>query len=263
MIKVSAVIITYNEEQNIERCLTSLADVADEVIVVDSYSADKTAEIAEGLGATVYFNEFKGFGSQKCFAINKATNNWVLSLDADEVISEELGAGIIKEKASPLFDGYNINILPNYCGRWIRHCGWYPQPKLRLFDKNKCGMNSNKVHESIVAKEATAKIGQLEGDILHYSYKSLSDHTKKIELYSELAARNAIEKGEKVTIFKIVLGPMWKFLYNYVLRGGFLDGYLGYVVCKNIAYTGFIKYVKIKLYTEYSNLPQEGSRKYQ
>jgi glycosyltransferase involved in cell wall biosynthesis len=257
MIKVSAVIITYNEEQNIERCLTSLAAVADEIIVVDSFSKDKTAEMAERLGAKVYFNEFKGFGSQKCFAISKATNNWVISLDADEVISEELAASITKEKTNPHFDGYNINILPNYCGRWIRHCGWYPQPKLRLFDKNKCGMNANKVHESIVAKVPTAKIGKLRGDILHYSYKSLSDHTKKIELYSELAARNAIEKGEKVSIMKIVLGPMWKFVYNYVLRGGFLDGYLGYVVCKNIAYTGFIKYVKIKLYTEYSNLPPE------
>jgi hypothetical protein len=92
---------------------------------------------------------------------------------------------------------------------------------------------------------------------MHYSYKSLSDHTRKIELYSELAARNAIEKGERVTIVKIALGPLWKFIYNYVFRGGFLDGYLGYIVCKNIAYTGFIKYVKIKLYTEYSNLPTE------
>ncbi len=257
MIKVSAVIITYNEEQNIERCLCSLSPVADEIIVVDSFSKDKTTEIAERLGATVYYNEFKGFGSQKCFAISKATNNWVLSLDADEVISEELSASINKEKAGPQADGYNINILPNYCGKWIRHCGWYPQPKLRLFDRNKCGMNDYKVHESIVAKVPDAKIGKLQGDILHYSYKSLSDHTRKIELYSELAARNAIGKGERVTIVKIALGPLWKFVYNYVFRGGFLDGYMGYIVCKNIAYTGFIKYVKIKLYTEYSNLPPE------
>lgn len=257
MIKVSAVIITYNEEQNIERCLTSLLAVADELIVVDSFSKDKTIEIAERLGAKVFFNEFKDFGSQKCFAISKASNNWVLSIDADEVISDELAAAIVKEKSNPRFDGYNINILPNYCGQWIRHCGWYPQPKLRLFDKIKCGMNANKVHESIVTKDAGARIGKLRGDILHYSYKSISDHTKKIELYSELAARNAIEKGENVSLLKIVLGPTWKFFYNYLFRGGFLDGYLGYVVCKNIAYTGFIKYIKIKLYTEYSKLPPE------
>ena len=111
-------------------------------------------------------------------------------------------------------------------------------------------MNSNKVHESIVMNDKRAKAGLLDGNLLHYSYKTISDHTKKIELYSELAARNAIDKGEKIWLIKIVLGPTWKFIYNFILRGGFLDGYVGYVICKNIAYAGFIKYVKIKLYSQ-------------
>ncbi len=249
MIKISSVIITYNEEHNIARCIESVKDVADEIILVDSYSDDKTVAIAESYGAKVYYRHFKDFGDQKAFAIAQASNDYVLSIDADEVLSDELRESIRKEKLQPRFEAYNVNILANYCGQWIRHCGWYPQPKLRLFNKRICGINANKVHESIVVKEVNIKVGFLDGNILHYSYKTISDHTKKIELYSELAARNAIEQGERIWLIKILLGPTWKFIYNFFLRGGFLDGYLGYVICKNIAYAGFIKYVKIKLYS--------------
>jgi len=251
MIKISAVIITHNEEQNIANCIESIKDIADEIVVVDSYSNDRTVAISETYGARILYHHFKDFGHQKAFAIEQAENEWVLSVDADEVLSAELQASLLKEKSQPRYDGYNINILANYCGKWIRHCGWYPQPKLRFFNKNRCTINSNKVHESIVAKDRKAKIGFLDGNILHYSYKSISDHTKKIELYSELAAMNAIDKGEKIFLLKILLGPSWKFIYNFFLRGGFLDGYLGYVICKNIAYAGFIKYVKIKLYSQH------------
>ncbi len=249
MIKISAVIITHNEEHNIARCIESFKDIADEIILVDSYSKDKTVAIAESYGAKIFYHEFKDFSDQKTYAIALAANDFVLSIDADELLSPELHASLLREKENPRFDGYQVNILANYCGKWIRHCGWYPQPKLRLFNKNKCGINDSKVHESIVVKDKKAKIGFLDGDILHYSYNSISDHIKKIELYSELAARNAIGKGERIGIIKILFGPAWKFIYNFIFRGGFLDGYLGYVICKNIAYGGFIKYVKIKLYS--------------
>lgn len=249
MIKVSAVIITFNEEKNIARCLDSVKDIADEIIVVDSNSSDQTTAIAESYGATVFYHDFKGFGEQKCFAIKQASNDWILSVDADEVLSPELRTSILKEKEQPQYGCYNMNILANYCGQWIRHCGWYPQPKLRFFDKHKCKINTNKVHESIVANDPHMKIGFLKGDILHYSYRSISDHTRKIDLYSELAARNAVERGEKIMLIKILLGPTWKFAYNFILRGGFLDGYLGYVICKNISYEVFIKYIKIRLYS--------------
>ena len=249
MVKISTVIITHNEEHNIARCIESVKDISDEIVVVDSFSDDKTASIAQGFGAKVFFRTFKDFGDQKTFAIECAKNDWVLSVDADEVLSPELQASILKEKQGPVYDAYNVNILANYCGQWIRHCGWYPQPKLRLFNKNKCHMTSSKVHESIVMNDRKFRSGFLDGNLLHYSYKTISDHTKKIELYSELAAKNAIEKGERILFIKILLGPTWKFIYNFILRGGFLDGYLGYVICKNIAYAGFIKYVKIKLYS--------------
>jgi glycosyltransferase involved in cell wall biosynthesis len=248
--KISAVIITYNEEGNIARCLESVKDISDEIVVVDSYSTDRTASIAQGFGAKVFFRTFRDFGDQKAFAIECAANDWVLSIDADEELSPEVQASIRKEKEAPRFDAYNVNILANYCGQWIRHCGWYPQPKLRLFDKNKCHISQTMVHESIMMNDRRSRIGFLEGNILHYSYKTISDHTKKIEFYSELAARNAIDKGEKIMLVKILFGPTWKFIYNFILRGGFLDGYLGYVICKNIAYAGFIKYVKIKLYSQ-------------
>ena len=249
MIKISAVIITHNEEHNIARCIESFKDIADEIILVDSYSKDRTVAIAQQYGAKVFYHEFVDFSDQKTYAISLASYDFVLSIDADELLSPELHASLLKEKESPRFDGYQVNILANYCGKWIRHCGWYPQPKLRLFNKHKCGINDSKVHESIVVKDKKAKVGFLDGDILHYSYNSISDHIKKIELYSELAARNAITKGERIGIVKILFGPAWKFIYNFIFRGGFLDGYLGYVICKNIAYGGFIKYVKIKLYS--------------
>ena len=250
MIKVSAVIITLNEEQNIKRCIESIKNIADEIIVVDSYSNDKTVSIAQNYHAKVFYHKFKGFGDQKTFAIDQACYDWVLSIDADEVLSPELQASLLEAKKGPSYDAYNINILPNYCGKWIRHCGWYPQPKLRFFNKHQCTINSNKVHESILMSDKNAKIGSLEGNILHYSYKSISDHIRKIDLYSELAARNAVHKGEKITFIKILLIPPWKFIYNFIFRGGFLDGYMGYVVCKNIAYSGFIKYIKIRFYSQ-------------
>ncbi|MFI5195832.1 MAG: glycosyltransferase family 2 protein [Chitinophagales bacterium] len=250
MIMISAVIITLNEELNIARCIESIKNIADEIILVDSYSDDKTVSIAQMYGAKVFYHEFKGFGNQKAYAIDQAGYDWVLSIDADEVLSPELHASILKEKTQPRYDAYNINILPNYCGKWIRHCGWYPQPKLRFFNKHKCTVNLNKVHECILMNDKKAKIGFLDGNILHYSYKSISDHIRKIDLYSELAARNAVENGEKILLIKILFSPPWKFIYNFILRVGFLDGYMGYVICKNIAYAAFIKYIKIRFYSQ-------------
>jgi len=248
--KISLVIITYNEENNIARCLESVKNIADEIVLIDSYSIDKTVEIARTYGAVVFYHKFNDFGEQKAFAIKQATYDWILSVDADEVLSPELQQSILKAKSDPHYDGYNVNILTNYCGKWIRHCGWYPQPKLRFFNKNKYRFNTNKVHEGIVTSDSRAKISSLQGNLLHYSYKTISDHTKKIELYSELAAINAIDKGERISLLKILFGPPWKFFYHYILRLGFLDGYIGYVICKNIAYSGFIKYIKIKLYSK-------------
>lgn len=250
MIKISSVIITYNEELNIARCIASLLPVVDEIIVVDSYSTDKTAQIAEGLNAKVFYRKFNGFGEQKAFAVEQATNDWILSVDADEILSPELQQSILEAKANPKYEGYNLNILTNYCGKWIKHCGWYPKHKLRFLNKNKGHINDNLVHEGFMMNEPHQPLGMLHGDLLHHSYNTISDHSRKIQLYTELSARNSVEKGRSISLLKVIFGPRWIFFYHYIIRKGFLDGYWGYVLCKNISYECFIKYTKIRLYTK-------------
>jgi glycosyltransferase involved in cell wall biosynthesis len=249
IIKISAVIITHNEEKNIARCISSVKKIADEVIVVDSFSTDSTVPIAKSLGANVISHEFNGYGEQKYFAEKLTSNPWILSLDADEEISVELGKSILllKDK-QPIWDAYKINILPNFCGKWIRHCGWYPQPKVRLWNKCKGATNNNTVHEEWLPVDKTVKIGRLRGDILHYSYPTISDYMRKLEQYSELKARAAVSEGKHITLLKIIVGPAWRFIVDFFLRAGFLDGYYGYIVCKNSAFYTFIKYIKIWVY---------------
>ena len=248
MIKVSAVIITYNEEQNIERCLCSLSPVADEIIVVDSFSKDKTTEIAERLGATVYYNEFKGFGSQKCFAISKATNNWVLSLDADEALTPELRQSILEIKQNPEFSVYQVPRLTNYCGKWIWHCGWYPDKQTRIYNRTKGKWVERRVHEFWKLDDDLGRSGYLKGDLLHYSFASINEHLQKIEKYSELAARESVEKGKNTNMFKVYFSPKWHFVNDYFFKLGFLDGFYGYTICRLSAYATFLKYSKIRLY---------------
>lgn len=248
MIRISCVIITYNEEENIRKCLESAKVVADELIVVDSYSQDNTVTIARDCGAKIFFKSFYGFGEQKAFAVEQASHNWILSLDADEILTPELQQSILKVKEKPDYQGYALNILTNYCGKWIKHCGWYPQFKLRLLNKQAGHINRNKVHEGFEMNERGAAIGHLNGDLLHYSYKTISEHNQKIQLYTELAARQYAENGVHMPLLKIIFGPRWTFFYHYILRKGFMDGYWGYVLCKNISYESFLKYTKIRLY---------------
>ena len=256
MIRISSVIITYNEEQNIEACIQSLKSVSDEIIVLDSYSDDKTVEIAESLGAKIFYKKFAGFGDQKAYAVEQATHEWILSIDADEILTPELQQSILSVKENPKYDGYCMNILTNYCGKWIRHCGWYPQPKLRLLKRTKGSINRNKVHEGFTMNCTKSRVGGLKGDLLHHSYNTISDHSRKIQLYTELSAKNAVEKGLSISLLKIIFGPRWTFFYHYIIRQGFMDGYWGYVLCKNISYESFIKYTKIRLYTRQTGKTQ-------
>lgn len=255
MNKISAIIITYNEERNIERSIRSLSKVADEVIVVDSFSKDKTVSIAEGLGARVFQHAFDGYGPQKKFAAAQAQYPWLLNIDADEAISPELEKSILAVKEKADCNAYKFNILPNYCGAWIRHCGWYPAPKVRLWNAALVSMNDNKVHEELSYKNPGEPIGYLKGDLLHYSFHTISDHIRKIEHYSEIGARFDVERGKKVSLLKLLIAPKWEFLRQYIFQGGILDGYYGYVVCKNSAYASFVKYIKIRQYTA---LKQQG-----
>ncbi len=234
---------------NIARCIEALRPVVDEIIVVDSYSNDKTVEIAKSLGATVFYKKFGGFGDQKAYAVAQAANDWILSVDADEILSPELQKSILEVKNNPQYKGYYINILTNYCGKWIKHCGWYPNNKLRFLNKHEGVINTNKVHEGFHMNNNQEPIGRLKGDLLHYSYNTISDHNRKIQLYTELSAKNSVEKGRSISLFKVIFAPRWIFLYHYIIRGGILDGYWGYILCKNISYESFIKYTKIRLYS--------------
>ncbi|NDC41140.1 MAG: glycosyltransferase family 2 protein [Chitinophagia bacterium] len=248
MNNISCVIITFNEERHIRDAIQSALQVADEVVVVDSYSTDDTVKIASELGAKVFFRKFAGFGAQKAFAVEHATHDWILSMDADERLSPELRDSILAVKQNPTCKGYQINVLTNYCGKWIKNCGWYPKYKLRLLHRSHAHINDNKVHEGFEMNSRKEKMGVLKGDLMHYSYENLSEHSKKIEFYTELAARNCADNKKSIPLIKLILGPKWSFFYHFVLRKGFMDGYMGYVLCSNISYESFIKYTKIRLY---------------
>ncbi|MFA6151347.1 MAG: glycosyltransferase family 2 protein [Chitinophagaceae bacterium] len=242
---LSAVIITYNEEQNIGRCLQSLVGVADEVIVVDSTSTDKTCSIAEQYGATIIQHPFVGFAAQKNFAAQVASHNWVLSLDADEVLSEELKAGISAVKNKPDFDAYFIKRKTNFCGTFIRYGSWYPDKQCRLWDKTK-GDWQGTIHEKWRLFGEAGKYGTLSGDLLHYSFNSISDYLKMTDRYTTLSAEEALMKGKNVSLLKLIFGPKFKFIQDYFIRLGFLDGYAGFVAYILASYMAFVKYSKIR-----------------
>lgn len=244
MIKLSVVIITLNEEKNIARCIKSVAPIADEILVVDSYSSDNTKTICLELGVTFMEHPFDNFVDQKNFADQSARYNHILSIDADEELSEELLASIKKVKENFEADAYDFNRLNNYCGKWIKHSGWYPDRKLRLYDRTKGRWGGVKIHEKIEMQTGTTT-AFLKGDLLHYSYTSIQDHISQANRFSSLGAESAINKGRKANLIKVVLFPFWRFIRNYLLKLGFLDGYYGFVVCMIISHENFLKYVKM------------------
>jgi glycosyltransferase involved in cell wall biosynthesis len=242
---LSAVIISYNEEQNIGRCLQALAGIADEIIVVDSNSTDKTCLIAEQYGAKIIQHPFEGFAAQKNFAAQCASHDWVLSLDADEELSEELKSAILQVKNKALFDAYFLKRATNFCGTFIRHGSWYPDKQCRLWDKTK-GDWQGMIHEKWRLFDPSKKYGTLSGDLLHYSFNSISDYMKMTERYTSLSAIEALANGKNVSLLKLMIGPKIKFIQDYILRLGFLDGYAGYVAYRLAANMAFVKYSKIR-----------------
>ncbi|GAB4281921.1 MAG: glycosyltransferase family 2 protein [Marinilabiliales bacterium] len=242
-IKISTVIITFNEEKNIRRCLQSVIDVSDEIIVIDSFSTDKTEEICKDFNVRFVTRQFEGYSESKNFGISLAKHEYILSVDADELISDKLKEDILLVKNNPVYDAYYVNRLNNYCGKWIKHCGWYPDRKIRLWKKG-LGLWKGTIHE--IVDLTTENIGYLKGDLLHYSYYSISDHLKQIEKFTEIASEDEAKQGKNASIIKILVAPVWKFFKDYIIRLGFLDGYYGYIVCKMSAYATFIKYVKIR-----------------
>ncbi|MBI3934743.1 MAG: glycosyltransferase family 2 protein [Acidobacteria bacterium] len=242
--KISAVIITLNEERNLERALTSLAAVADEVVVVDSGSTDSTREIAERAGARFITHAWEGYAAQKNFAAAQARHNWVLSLDADEALSPELAAEIERLKQSDPGDaaGFTMPRLALFRGRWIRHSGWYPDPKLRLYDRRRGRWSGRYVHEHV---EANGPVRELSGDLLHFPCDSRQEQLRSVDHYTTLAARQSFENREGQILLKLLTFPVWKFVESYFLRRGFLDGSAGYVISKMAGYYVCQKYEKL------------------
>lgn len=244
-VKISGVIITLNEEKNIERCIKSMFRVCDEVVVIDSNSIDKTVDIAKDLGAKVINQSFLGYTEQKNFAIAQARYNYVLSLDADEVLSNELIESILKIKSSWDFDGYEMNRLTNYCGSWVYHCGWYPDRKIRLFRKNKAKWLGGALHEKMTM-DANAKSTRIKGDILHYSYYSIDDHIKQIDKFTKISSRELFEKGYCPSVFKVAISGPVKFFRDYFIKLGILDGYVGFRISWISSFATFLKYARVR-----------------
>jgi Glycosyltransferases involved in cell wall biogenesis len=243
--KISAVIITLDEEDRLPDALASLQGVADEVVVVDSFSGDRTVEIARASGSRVLQKSFENYGRQKNFAIEQAHHEWVLNLDADERVSPKLKRAIaaLKESGPPAgVAAFAIQRRTHYLGRWIRHSGWYPDRKVRLFKKSGASWQG-RIHERL---SVSGLIAPLPGAILHFTYRDISDHLRRIDRYSSLQAQEIAEKGKRLLLARACLLPVSTFARHYVLKLGFLDGFAGFVIALLSSWATALKYLKAR-----------------
>lgn len=244
MKKLSGVIITYNEERKVQTALESLRPVCDEIVVVDSFSTDRTPELCRALCDTFLQTEWRGYAAQKQFAADQSSEQWVLSLDADERLSDSLTRELLDWKASRHADhsGYHIPRITWFMGRWIRHTTWYPDWQLRLFRRDVGKWTGGRVHEGI---EVPGSTGRFEGHIQHYTYESISEYLRQLETFSSLAAVDSLEKGKTTSVARVCLYPGIIFLKNYFVKRGFLDGFPGLVVSVLAAVSSFFKQLKL------------------
>ena len=224
---ISGVIISYNEEANIERCIKSMQGVVDEVLLVDSYSTDDTARLALSLGARVIRQEFLGYVAQKDFAMRNAKYDWVLSLDADEALSEELKQSLSKiDIKSVHFSGYIMNRRNWYCKKWIKYGGWYPDRKLRLWNKRHGSWGGLDPHDKVLL-DSGLQAGRLNGDILHYTCMSIEDHIAQTKKFANVASQAMHKSGLKSSYFNLFFSPLVRFVRDYIIKLGILEGRLG------------------------------------
>jgi len=240
--KISVILITLNEERNIAACLASV-QWADELIVVDSQSKDRTAEIARRFTGKVFDKEFAGFSENKNFALQQATNEWVLWIDADERVTPELATEIrqVIEK-EPAVNGFECGRRAYFLGKWIKHCGWYPGYVLRLFRHNAAHFSDNKVHEGLILVGPRCR---LQNDLLHFTDDSLEHYLWKFNRYTTFAAEELETRGKKSGFVNILFRPLHTFIKMFILKGGFLDGIHGFILCLLSAGYVLIKYAKL------------------
>lgn len=242
--KISAVLITYNEEDRVEAALKSVAGIASEIIVVDSFSTDKTVKIARRYTERVYERTWTNFADQKNFANSHASHRWILSLDADERLSPALREELLRMKnEEPDCSGFSIPRQVYYLGRWIKHSGWYPDRKVRLFSRDLGRWEGDYVHEKLVV---TGEIKNLKGVIHHFTYRNIGDHVARINQFSSLGAQKLYAAKKKCRWHHLVLLPWVRFLKSYFLKLGFLDGFPGLVVSVLNGYAIFIRYAKLR-----------------
>lgn len=239
--KLSVAIITLNEEERLAECLASVA-FADEVVVVDSGSTDRTVAIAEAHGAKVIRQEWLGFGRQKQFAIDRCCNQWVLVLDADERIPPETAREIETVLRQPAFAAYSLPRQNFFCGRWLKRAGWWPDRVVRLFDKAKARMSDRLVHEGLVVD---GPVGALLGAIVHHANRDLSHTLAKINSYSSAGAAELAKAGRRGSLVRATGRASWAFVHNYLVRRGFLDGREGFLQAVCDAVNIFFKYAKL------------------
>lgn len=244
MHSISAVIITKNEEDNIGRTILALKKVAEEIIIIDSLSTDKTTEIASQLGARIFSLEWKGFGPQKNFGLQQANHNYILALDADEVLTDEAIEEILVLKQTGMNGIYEFPLLNFYFGKFLKHGMEYPNYKKRLFDKTKVWWNENFVHECLVIPDGYPVL-RLKGHIKHYSYSSIENYITKANYYTTLGAKELKSRGKKNYILKMIFSPGFVFFKSYFLKKGFLDGQYGLMTAIFNARTNFLKYAKL------------------
>ncbi len=241
MIPISAVIITFNEEKNIRRCLESLK-WADEIVVVDSYSEDATVAICKELGARVIQRDWPGHIEQKNFAVDSAANDWVLSLDADEELSPELHESIQKlRQAGFKKPGYRMARRVHYLGQWINHSGWYPDYKIRLFDRRKGRWGGVNPHDMVILD---GEFDTLAGDLFHYSYEDVRAHIRQMNSFTSIAAAELLKSGRKPSLLNLLFNPFVKFIKTYFFKRGFLDGKAGFFLAVLGSFYVFLKYLK-------------------
>lgn len=243
--KISATIITLNEERNIERCILSLLPIADEIIVLDSLSNDRTKEICEKHNVLFHSKKWEGYAASKNYLNSLANFDYILSIDADEALDEELQKAITKVKERNDPEVYSLNRLTNYCGKWIKHSGWYPDVKIRLFPKKDSYWDGEYVHEELIYP-TNLEVIQLDGHLEHYSYYNFIEHRERADKYSTLTAKKMHKAGKKASIMKPLLSGFARFVSMYFIKGGILDGKMGFKIAQISAQSNVFKYQELR-----------------
>lgn len=246
MATISAIVITLNEEDRIGRCLKSLEGIAGEIVVVDSFSADSTAEICSDMGARVYTREFTGYRDQKEYATSLAVNDHIISIDADEEISPDLRRSLLMIiNQDTLRDYYTMNRLNICCGKVVKHSGLYPDRKIRIFNRTNCRWGEYNVHERVIPGKGT-RGEHLKGNLIHHAYNSFDDFDRKIRHYSVISAREYHYAGKRTGPLAPYLHMSWRFFRNYFLRRGMFAGRCGYRICSITAKGVYLKYKELR-----------------